>query len=74
MHLSDEIHRLATRRQDIWFGRAPGESGEVSRLTLQLADLYEERRSEDARFRSGERAEIVRRARVETELERLMTS
>ncbi len=44
---------------------------EVDRITARLADLYEQKRHEAAQS-FGSRSEIVRRARVESELERLM--
>ena len=71
--ISAEIERVAQRRHAAWRGEF-GDGFEVPRLTAQLHDLYEERRIEDARKRSGNRSEIARRAKVETELERLMTN
>jgi hypothetical protein len=68
-----EIHRLSARRQEIW-GGSPDTPGEAQRLAKQLADLYEERRFTQARsvVGSSSNVEIVRRARVESELERLI--
>lgn len=71
--IAAEIEKLASRRQAIWFGDAVGAPTEVRSLTAKLADLFEERRIEDARGRTGDRTEIARRARIETELERLMS-
>lgn len=66
-----EIERLSERRQELW---TTGEkSEEVEKITSKLNELYEERRITSARERAGDRAEITRRAKVETELERLMT-
>lgn len=67
-----EIHRLSARRQEIWRG-ASDEPGEAQRIAKQLADLYEERRFTQARsVGSRSNTEIVRQARVESELERLI--
>lgn len=66
-----EIEKLASDRQKLWFGDRPGTPGEATRISNQLADLYEERR---ALVAGGDRDTIVKRARVETELERLMSS
>lgn len=68
-----EIARLVKLRQDIWGGRAEGAPGEAKRIASKLADLYDERRAMEARDRTLTRADVIRRARVESELERLMT-
>lgn len=73
MAVDAEIHRLSDRRQAVWFGSL-GETAEVARIAVRLADLYERKRFERAQAETGtRRAEIVRRARVESELERLMS-
>lgn len=67
------IHELAKRRQEIWAGAA-SEPGEVKRLTTELEELYRERRAAATQAAVGRtRSEIVRRARVESELERLIS-
>jgi hypothetical protein len=72
--ISSQIEELAVRRQAIWFGQSVEDGYMVRTLTSQLHDLYEERRINDARKRTGDRTEITRQARIETELERLMSS
>lgn len=74
MAVIDEIEHLSRRRQTIWF-EGPGDGGgggEVLRLTGRLADLYEQKRHEVAQMTAVKRTEVVRRARVESELERLV--
>lgn len=71
MDVIDEIDRLSRRRQELRLGGEAEDLREVDRITSRLADLYEQKRHEAAQS-FGSRAEIVRRARVESELERLM--
>lgn len=73
VNASEEIELLAARRQEIWAG-APAEDGEVAGIVLRLADLHEERRILRAKETSGKgRSEIVRSAKLDAEIERLMT-
>lgn len=74
MAVIDEIDRLSRRRQALWAGAPADSPAEVSRITTRLADLYEQKRHDHARTSSRRRAEIVRRARVEWELERLVVA
>jgi hypothetical protein len=68
-----KIEVLTARRHAIWSGAPEKVVGEAVNIGKQLADLYEQRRHERVRAESGRtRTEIVRRARVESELERLM--
>lgn len=71
--VSAEIERLTAERQALWC--AGGDHGtEIARISSRLADLYEQKRQQAAQAASGrKRSEIVLRARVESELERLMT-
>lgn len=69
--IDTEIGQLAERRQKIWQGLIPGEKGEVERISARLAELFAARRSVDAPT-AAERVKIVQRARVESELERLI--
>ena len=70
----DEIERLSRRRQGLWLSVAPSDgSHEVKRIASRLADLYEQKRHEAAQSTSVRRTEIVKRARVESELERMMS-
>lgn len=64
-----EIEALAKRRQELWHGDG-GNPGEADKIGQRIGDLYEEKRALQA---GTDREAIVRRARVETELERLMT-
>ena len=73
MSVDESIHELSQRRQEIWSG-APAEPGEAARITAELEELYRERRAEKTFTAIGRsRAEIVRRSRVESELERLIS-
>ncbi len=71
---SVEIERLSHRRAELWANPLKAAPGEVARIAKRIADLYETRRIERAQDRGLSRAEIVRRARVETELERLIAN
>ncbi len=66
-----EIHSLSARRQAIWAG-AEGYQGEPDSIAKKLGQLYETLRSERAQFTGRTRQQITRRARVESELERLL--
>ena len=71
--IGEEIEELTRRRQAI-LSKGGGEPGEVERIGRLIAALYEERRAARARDSSGiSRDEIVRRARLEGEIERLMS-
>lgn len=72
MDLDAQIAQVSARRQEIWAG-APSEPGEVTRLSKQLEDLYEARRMSLAQNPTVSRADVIRRARVESELERLIS-
>lgn len=69
-----EIARLSERRSALWAGDGEGYSGEAAKIASQLEELYERKRTAKATEGHRPRQEIVRRARVESELERLMTS
>ncbi len=69
----DQIEDAARIRQRAWLQR-PADAVEAARQTRLLDDLFEERRQERARTRYGARDQIVRRARVEVELERLVAA
>lgn len=70
--ISAEIHEVSQQRQACWAnGADPIETG---RLARKLADLYEEKRILHAQERTGKtKSEIIRQARVESELERLIS-
>lgn len=73
MDVADEIEKLAERRQAIWAGAETVE-GEITRIGTRLAELHEERRIARAKETSGKgRSEIVRSAKLDAEIERLMT-
>jgi hypothetical protein len=67
--LDAEITALSRRRQDLW--SEGGQAIEVAKLTRRLADLYELKRQSHAT--TTDRAEVIKRARVESELERLIS-
>ena len=71
--ISAEIERLARRRQEVWSGAPETGPQEVKEITARLAELTERRRVVDAQERAGDRGTIARRAKVESELERLST-
>lgn len=74
MSTFDEIEELSARRQAIWSGAAEAEDGEIARIGDRLADLHEGRRIARAKETSGKgRSEIVRSAKLDAEIERLMT-
>lgn len=68
-----EIHKLSARRQAIWDGASETVPLETQRIAAKLSDLYEDLRMERAQQGSPKRTResILRRARVESELERL---
>jgi len=68
---AQQIEEAARTRQRAWLQR-PADAVEAAHQTRLLDDLFEERRMERARSRYGDRDQIVRRARVEVELERLV--
>ena len=68
--VDQQIEDLSRRRQELW-ATGGGDPGEVEKLSAQLAALYEERRL-DRRETKATRDEVVRRARIESELERLI--
>lgn len=66
-----KIEALSAQRQLIW--RIGVGFEDLPAIAAQLADLYETKRHDDAATRSGvSRADILRRARIESELERLI--
>jgi len=70
---TDQINELSRKRHDIW-NSGDEDPVEVERITKRLVDLFEEKRSELAKFRGqASRVDIIRRARIESELERLMS-
>jgi hypothetical protein len=67
----DRIQKAAQKRQASWLNGC--DPFEIAQLTKKLEELYEQHRLERARDRHGDRFQIVKRARVERELEKLMT-
>jgi hypothetical protein len=67
-----KIERAARRRQATW--AAGCDPVEIAARTRELDELYSQLRVERARRDYGDRLVIVKRARVERELERLMES
>lgn len=63
-----KIEKTAEQRKKAW---AQHDAQRAQDLTARLEELYEEKRLAQARSRSGDRAKISRRARIERELEKL---
>lgn len=57
--MSAEIARLAARRQELWAGAPEERDRELEHIALQLDTLYEQRREEHARDRSGRSRETI---------------
>lgn len=68
--VTESIHEKSRQRQANWAG---GITQETQHLTQHLDDLYAEKRQQLAQARHGRREDIVKRARIESELERLMS-
>lgn len=69
--IQNEIESLARRRQEIW--RTDMGIEELPRISIRLAELYQQKRTDAARSTSGRsREEIAHSARIESELERLI--
>lgn len=71
MSFADKADALAQARNE---ARAAGDAVRAKQLTQELDALYAARRLAAAQSVAGTREEIVRRARIETELERLMSA
>ena len=67
--LSSRIDRLSRERQALW---AAGEGGRAARVSRDLEDLYAQRRAARAREQHGSKTDVVRRAKAEAELEKLI--
>lgn len=74
MSAIQQIHAAARKRQANW-GRYPRcDERTTADLTRKLDELYAEHRLQRARTHHGDVLTIIRRARVEREIERLVTS
>lgn len=71
MSVDNEIARLSALRSELWSLGDP--QREVPGITEKLTALYAERRQLEAQDQHGDPALILRRARIESELERLMS-
>lgn len=67
--VQDRIDRLVKARQDRWLAGKPAGS-----LSEEIEKAYDERRREQAAQEHGTAEAIIRRARVEREIEKLMGS
>ena len=67
-----QIEQLSEERQRLW--HEGGQPEAVAAITKRINDAYEARRIERATARFGDATTIIKRARIETELERLMSS
>lgn len=71
MNIGDRATKLAEQREA---ARRIGDSLKVAQLTREMNELYAEKRRRVATGQHGSSNEqIVKRARIETELERLMS-
>lgn len=70
MTFGERASRLAEQRQA---ARIAGDVVQVDKLTRELNKLYDEKRRRVAQACHGSNGTIVKRARIETELERLMS-
>jgi len=71
--IDEEIAAVSERRAQLWRDRG-SDPAEVDRCTQLLKDLYAQRRDERAHSERGlDTLLILRRARIEAELERLMS-
>jgi hypothetical protein len=68
-----KIHTAARQRSENWASHPRTDPGVTRQMTDRLGDLYGELRLERARNQHGDPAEIRRRARIEREIERLMS-
>lgn len=68
-----KIHSAASRRSANWAAHPRTDASLTSQMTERLSDLYGKLRLERARSQHGDPAEIRRRARIEREIERLMS-
>lgn len=67
-----KIHRASDQRQENWSAHPLTDPMTTKEITDNLHDLWAQYRLERARTRHGDRAIIIKRSRVERELERLM--
>ena len=70
MSLADQIDQASQQRMT---ARASGNASEAARLTKLIDNLYDKRRRASVEAEHGSRGEIVKRARIEVELERLIS-
>lgn len=69
--IQQKIERTSAQRRSVLrVGRDPLRTQE---LDARLEELYAELRTAKARSRNGDRGKIIKQARVERELEKLMT-
>lgn len=68
--VDEEIEFLTELRRRIWAGEAEGRPEDI---TEKLAELFDQRRRARAEQLHGNPSEIIRRARIEAELERMMS-
>lgn len=70
----DTILELAARRQRNWGAHPKTDPSLSDELTRKLEEAYAIRRREVAQSQHGSTADIVKRARVEREIERLASA
>ena len=70
----DHLNDLATRRQANWGAYPKTDAGLTFDLTAELEEAWSRFRRDRAQRRHGDASAIVKRARVEREIERLASS
>ena len=66
--VQEQIDRTTAERQQAW---RVGDAKVVERCTTSLDGLYAKLRAERAKGRSGDRKTILKRARIEREIDKL---
>lgn len=69
----ERIHELSERRSALWAAGVP-DPAELVRVTAELEAAYETKRLARAQGKGGTNRQIAKRARIELELEQLMTA
>lgn len=72
MTSQERIDQLSAYRQQLWSQGVP-DPEEIARVERKLQEAYEDRRIERAQRSHGTRKQIFHRARIEFEIEKLMT-
>src|SRR5205814_111854 len=72
VNVRDQIEALCDRRRALWSGAPESEPQEAEHIAIQLDTLYEARRAEVARERSGRtREDILASERIARQIDKL---